>query len=112
MIADNILESLDAESSIDIDPTLIFIDIVTPAVPADNSTQYLSFPNRIMIKGPVTSVVYQSVAALYKCIISGNDQYMFRIITRHSRNFGTSYVMLNLSYDELYDQTIAEYPCF
>ena len=110
MIADKILESLDAESSIDIDPTLIFIDIVTPAVPADNSTQYLSFPNRIMIKGPVTSVVYQSVAALYKCIISGNDQYMFRIITRHSRNFGTSYVMLNLSYDELYDQTIAEYP--
>ena len=108
MISDMILESLNAESSINVDPSLILIDIVTPVVAA--ATKYLSFPNRIMIKDPVMSVVYQSVAALYKCIINGNDRYMFRIVTRHSRNFGTSYVTLDLPYDEQYDQSITEYP--
>jgi hypothetical protein len=107
MIADKILESLNTESSINVDPSIIFINIVTPA---DQETKYVSFPNRIMIKYAVSSVVYQSVAALYKCIINGNDRYMIRIVTRHSRNFGTSYVTLDLPYDEQYDHRITEYP--
>jgi hypothetical protein len=110
MIAEKILESLNAESSINIDPSLIFIDIGVPQEGTDSSTKYLSFPNRIMIKYPDKTVVYQSVAALYKCIIRGEDQYMFRIVTRHKRNFGASYVMLELPYVDGYDQNIAEYP--
>lgn len=112
MIATKILESLSTNSSQHtIDLSLIFIDIVTPpaAAAADSSAKYLSFPNRIMIKYPVSSVVYQSVAALYKCTISGEDRYMFRIVTRHCRNFGTSYVTLDLPYDGQYNQTTSEY---
>ena len=112
MIATKILESLSTNSSQHtLDLSLIFIDIVTPtaAAAADSSAKYLSFPNRIMIKYPVTSVVYQSVAALYKCTISGEDRYMFRIVTRHCRNFGTSYVTLDLPYDGQYNQTTSEY---
>ena len=110
MIAEKILESLNAESSINIDPSLIFIDIGVPSAETDSSTKYLSFPNRIMIKYPDKTVVYQSVAALYKCIFNGKDHYMFRIVTRHKRNFGASYVMLELPYVDGYDQNIAEYP--
>ena len=102
LIAGKILESLRIKSSdLKVDPSLIFIDI---AGGIETSSKLLPFPNRILV--PIESdksVVYQAVGALYKRTVNQVDLYMFRIVTRHSRLFGASYVMLDLSFDDQYD---------
>ena len=111
-IAAKILDSLRFQSSDSkkVDPSLIFIDTLA----ATAVVNILPFPNRILIplKGSKKSVVYQAIAALYKCMSTGStgDQFMFRIVTRHSRSFGAEYVMLTLAFDSVYDHERQLYP--